>query len=328
VAFFDNFEYAVDRDAGTKFAPGGPFVAHGWNGGKDGATRTGAGGWLYTATSIPGVAEPFPGVGSSRALVVEAKVATDGFDVDGIDGGWRQTDFYLRYGETETGSLDTVPPDVWFQHWLYIADTVAQPSLMPPTSRWGKWIYPTRNGYPSTNLSWLFNFTGVLLDSEVNSGGSSEEVDIGQKSLAVTFNLTDTDANIYTDARAYALGSLGHSGSSATRRTGIGPNQWWLMRFHIDHTMSPGIVETWIRPRGGAWVKIVDTLTSATVQWLPTNTTEGHRGFVIPSTVNNWYQDPTQATTHGDWWIYLDDFAMARGVHSGGNGVGDLPSYP
>lgn len=91
---------------------------------------------------------------------------------------------------------------------------------MPPTSRWGKWIYPTRNGYPSTDLS------------------------------------------------------------------------------------------------------------SASVQWLPSNTTEGHRGFVIPSTVNNWYQDPAQATTHGDWWIYLDDFAMARGVHSGGQGVDDLPRYP
>jgi hypothetical protein len=108
----------------------------------------------------------------------------------------------------------------------------------------------------------------------------------------------------------------------------MGPNQWWLLRFHVDHTVSPGIVETWIRPRNGVWIKIMDTPTSATARWEPANTRDGHRGFVMPSTVNNWYQNIAEATTQGDWWVYLDDFAMARGVHSGGRGIDDLPAYP
>ena len=47
----------------------------------------------------------------------------------------------------------------------------------------------------------------------------------------------------------------------------------------------------------------------------------------MPTTMSNWYQNPAGQTTHGDWWVYLDDLAIARGVHAGGSGIDDLPSY-
>jgi hypothetical protein len=88
------------------------------------------------------------------------------------------------------------------------------------------------------------------------------------------------------------------------------------------------VVEVWIRPRDGEWIKTIDTLTSAVVEWNPVNTTDGHRGLRFPTTMSNWYQEPEMQTTHGDWWVYIDDFAIARGVHAGGGGEADLPQYP
>jgi len=68
--------------------------------------------------------------------------------------------------------------------------------------------------------------------------------------------------------------------------------------------------------------------TSAVVEWTPVNTTDGHRGLRWPTTMSNWYQEGNQQTTHGDWWIYIDDFAIAAGEHAGGQGEADLPQYP
>ncbi len=286
----------------------------------------GAGGLLYTATSIPGFTGSFPGLNSTRVLAVEAKAGTGASCIS--PGGWCQTDFYLEYGDTNAGSFDTVPTDVWFQHWIYVADAVPQRSLFPPTGRLGKWIYPTRNSYPSSNLEWLLNLSGVMIDDETVMGGSGNELDIGMTSLAVQLNLTDTDGNIFTDGRAYALGTLGYAGTAPGRLTPMTANQWWLMRIHIDHSVTPGVVEMWIRPRTGAFVKTIDTAATTHVQWNPVNRTQGHRGFRFPTTMNNYYQNPSAQTTHGDWWIYIDDFAIARGVHAGGRGVDDLPSYP
>ena len=326
VMFFDDFEYDVGRDSADKFVPGSAFVNAGWSWGKDAVLNgTGAGGWLYTATSAPGSSEPFPGVGSSRALVVESGAGTY---AGVIEGTWRQTDFYLQYGNTETSGLDTIPSDVWFQHWLYIADASPQVSLFPPTPRLGKWIYPTRNGYPSQDLEWLFSMTGVGVDSEVAYLGSSNMVDIGQKSLGFHFNLTDTDNNIFTDpAFADATASLGSCGDDPNRLSPLSPSQWWLLRIHIDHSGPEGVVQVWARPRDGAWIRLADTTTSDTVVWNPTSA-DGHRGFRFPTTMSNWYQEGNQQTTHGDWWIYVDDFAIARGVNAGGNGETDLPVYP
>ncbi len=324
--FLDRFEYDVARDAGGKFDPGSAFRNAGWSWGKDAVMNgPGSGGWLSTATSIPGFTGTFPGLGSQHVLLVESGAGTY---AGVVSGTWRQTDFYLQYGDPASGPLDTIPADVWFQHWLYIADASSQPSLFPPTPRLGKWIYPTRNGYPSSDLEWLFNLTGAMIDDETLTMGSGAQLDIGHKSLASHLNLTDTDDNIFTDGRPDARGSLGYAGTAAGRLTPMTANQWWLLRLHVDHTVSPGVVEMWVRPRNGAWVKTIDTGASTRVQWTPRNRTDGHRGFRFPTTINNWYQDPSQATTHGDWWIYIDDFAIARGVHSGGGGIADLPSYP
>ncbi len=326
VLFFDDFEYDVGRETADKFVAGSAFVDAGWSYGKDAVLNgPGAGGWLYTVTSAPGTDEAFPGVDSARALVVESGAGTY---AGVIEGNWRQTDFYLQYGDTEAGPLDTIPSDVWFQHWLYIADASPQVSLFPPTPRLGKWIYPTRNGFPSNDLEWLFSMNGIVIDSETESGGSAAGVDIGQKSLGLAFNLTDSDDNIYTaPAFAYAQTTLGSSGTDPNRLTPLSANQWWLVRVHIDHSSANGVVEVSARPRGGDWIELTDTETSATVEWTPSNT-EGHRGFRFPTTMSNWFQEGNQQTTHGDWWIYIDDFAIARGVNAGGNGVDDLPSYP
>lgn len=328
VLFFDDFEYDVTRDQSGKFEPGSAFLTAGWSWGKDAVLNgTGASGWLYTATTIPGFAGSMPGVESARALVVESGAGTFAPTLS-PDTQWRQTDFYLQYGDVMSGSLDTIPSDVWFQHWIYIADDPAQPSLFPPTARLGKWIYPTRYLYPSQDLEWLFSGVGVTLDSEHAMFGSSNQIDIGVKSLSFALNLTDSDGNIFTDpAFADATSTLGNSGADPNYLTPISANQWWLLRLHIDHSSTPGVVEAWIRPHGGEWIKIMDTTTSATVVWTPASA-EGHRGFRFPTTMNNWYQEGNTATTHGDWWIYIDDFAIAAGVNAGGQGDADLPFYP
>jgi hypothetical protein len=326
VLFFDDFEYAVAREEGGKFEPSGPFVSHGWSWGKDAVVNgPGAGGWIYTAPAVPGASEPLPGVGSSQVLVLEAKAATF---ANCMEGGWCQTDFYLQYGDTDAGPLDTIPADVWIQHWMYIADTAEQPSLFPPTPRTGKWFYPTRNGYPSNDLEWLFSLSGLMIDSEVQSMGSSAQHDMGDKNLSFHLNLTDPDGQIFVDGRPDAASSLGTCGDDAARMTPLSPNQWWLLRVHIDHTVNPGVVETYARAQGGDWIRLMDTPTSPAVDWQPENTADGHRGMRWPTTENNWYQEPTLATTHGDWWIYIDDFALAAGEHAGGGGAADLPSYP
>lgn len=326
VLFFDGFDYEVTRDADDKFGAEGRFGAHGWAWGKDAVLNgTGAGGWLYTTGEVSGSTEPLPGVDSTHVLCIESGAGTY---AGVIEGEWRQTDFYLQYGDTEAGPLDTIPPDVWIQHWMYIADTPAQPSLFPPTSRLGKWFYPTRNSFPSTDLEWLFAQTGVMIDSEVQELGSSAQLDIGYTSLAEHLALTDTDGTIYTDGRPDAASSLGHAGSNSDHLTPITANAWWLLRVHIDHSVVPGVVEVSIRQQGGDWIDIIDTETSAVVEWTPVNTTDGHRGLRWPTTMSNWYQEGNQQTTHGDWWIYIDDFAIAAGAHAGGAGAADLPQYP
>ncbi|MFO0634053.1 MAG: hypothetical protein U0168_14500 [Nannocystaceae bacterium] len=324
VLFFDDFEYEVGHDDPGKFEPGAPFVNAGWSWGKDAVEGgTGAGGWLYTADAIPGYDGALPGLGSSRVLCVQSGA---GSYAGVIDGGWRQTDFYLQYGDPQAGSLDTIPPDVWFQQWIYIADSAEQPSLIPPTARAGKWIYPTRNAYPSTDLEWLMSISGVLIDSETQSMGSSAEIDVGKKSLAAYFGLTDTDNDLYLDDRPDATGSLGHCGAGDEHLEVMDANRWWLLRMHVDHTAEVGVVEVSVRPYGGTWIDLIDTASSAVVQWNPVSH-EGHRGLRFPTTINNWYQNPDEMTTEGDWWIYVDDFAIAAGVNAGGNGADDLPQY-
>jgi len=323
VLFFDGFDYAVARDATGKFAADGPFVAHGWSGGKDAVLNgSGAGGWLYTSATVVGSNEALPGVDSTHALVVECGAGTFASVIEGV---WRQTDFYLQFGNPAEGSLDTIPADVWIQQWMFIADAGNQRSLFPPTQRLGKWFYPTRNGYPSTDLEWLFSLSGVVVDSEVVVGGASQEVHIDSTSVGVQIKVTDTDNDIYTDERPDGTTTLGSSGTDPDRLQPITAGQWFLLRVHVDHTTAPGLFETWIQPRGGDWIKIVDSASTA-VDWEPTSA-DGHRGMRFPTTMSNWYQEPELQTTHGDWWIYIDDFAMARGVNSGGAGVADLPSY-
>jgi len=282
---------------------------------------SGAGGWIYTATAVPGSTDPLPGVDSTHALVIECGAGTF---ANVIDGAWRQTDFYLQYGDPEAGSLDTIPADVWIQQWMFIADSGTQRSLFPPTQRLGKWFYPTRDGYPSGDLEWLASLSGVVVDSEGVVGGASAEVGIGYSSVGFNLNLHAADG-IYTDDRPDGRATLGSSGTDPNRLTPIGPGQWFLLRMHVDHSSSPGVAEAWIQPRGGEWIKVMDSA-SAVVSWQP-ESAEGHRGMRFPTTMSNWYQEPEQQTTHGDWWIYIDDFAMARGEHSGGNGIADLPSY-
>ncbi|HWB75551.1 MAG TPA: hypothetical protein VG755_11370 [Nannocystaceae bacterium] len=325
VLFFDGFDYDVARDMSDKFVPGSAFVEHGWSWGKDAVLdEEGAGGWLWTSTSIPGYEGALPGVDSTHVLCVESGAGTY---AGVIEGAWRQTDFYLQYGDVEQGPLDTIPADVWFQHWLYVADTEEQPSLFPPTNRLGKWIYPTRSGYPSQNLEWLFSLSGIMIDSETYELGSSAMIDIGTKSLGFDFALTDTDNSVYTDGRPDGAHALGHCGDDPDYLSTIDTNRWWLVRMHVDHTTAPAAAQVWIRPYGGEWIKLVDSLTSPVVEWTPVNTTEGHRGLRFPTTMSNWYQVPEMQTTHGDWWIYVDDFAIAAGEHAGGNGADDLPQY-
>lgn len=325
VLFFDGFDYDVPREAADKFGPDGRFGAHGWSWGKDAVNNgPGAGGWLWTTSEIPGYRGALPGVESSHVLCVESGAGTY---AGVIEGAWRQTDFYLQYGDPATGELDTIPPDVWIQHWMYIADSPEQPSLFPPTVRLGKWFYPTRNDYPGTDLEWLFTLTGVVVDSETQLLGSSAELDIGVRSVGTELALTDVEDTVYTDGRPDGATGLGHCGGDPDYLTPLDANRWWLLRVHIDHTVDPGVAQVWAQPQGGEWIKLMDSTTSPVVEWNPVNRVDGHRGLRFPTTMSNWFQAPEEQTTHGDWWIYVDDFAIAAGEHAGGNGADDLPQY-
>jgi hypothetical protein len=313
--FFDNFEYEVGRDASNAISI---FQQRGlWTGGKTQQSSTGAHGYLYTATSIPGYQGSFPGGASSRVLVMEA--------LPGSLGG--QTDFYLQYGNGENAAYDNaVPGDVWFQFWVYVNHYGSQSSHFNT----GKFIYPCNAAYPCHTHKWMMTLSGrssepywqslgtPTYDSPTN--GSAFMSNIANTLYPVDDPATPENESVSTIVNTGAdqgnEWKLGHT-NTAEHFTA---NRWTLVKIHLDTSTQSGRYEAWMRPMGGSWTKTAEWISGVTpgFTWtINASHVGGHRVFRMPSTIG----EANAAVTSYDVWIYLDDFAIA---HS----EAGLPSYP
>ena len=304
---YDPFEYVVERDkpgASAVFAKRGP-----WNGAKtyqDG--RTGARGYVYTTATIPGCTARFPGRKSKRVLCMEALPQK-------LRG---QTDFYLQYG-SQGGPLGQVPANVWFQFWIYINRSGRQVSDILG----GKFIYPSRDGvYPATNRNaqrgncyhWLFCL------------GSSSKEPFGVKGAKGQGFFTNRPPN--ADFKAASENptnrdKLGPNLGKAVDFT-LEPNRWYLVKIHIDASgksslvpAGQGVYQVWLRQKDQPWRKTTEWLGGKTLNFtwpLLPQAGDGNKTFRMPTTVGG---------VTGKWanyWVYLDDFAMATRE-------ADLPIY-
>lgn len=303
--FLDRFEYTANRTDSNKtslFQQQG-----GWSGFKDLTTSNGAAGYLYTAPSVPGYSGQFPGVNSSRVLVLESLAATL----------QRQTDFYLQYGNSESSNYTNhVPGNVWFQFWIYPNRYGNQQTAFHGRE---KFIYPCNGAYPCNSGKWLLELSSSSYEpfnaSSLPTGGAyllSRDNQVG----TVTYSLAEPwDANKLgqTDIDEY-----------------ISPNRWTLVKIHYDTTGQNGAFEAWIRPRGGNWVKVAEWIGGVTpnFSWtIPSEHQGGHRAFRIPTTMPG-----NNTTPLYDAWLYIDDFAVASSEDSlpvyNDGGAGTVPPAP
>jgi hypothetical protein len=284
--FFDNFEYNVGRsDSNARTT----FMSHGWTGVKTNQMGDTGNGYLYTATSIPGYSGSMPS--GSRVLVVEALPRQLAGNEEFI-----QTDFYLQLGR-EDGPRTAIPANVWFQFWIYQANTAQQPSRF---ARRNKWLYPCRSFYPCQNEGWLF---------QLGSGGfQPTDGPLANQYLG----LSDTHDIDYTLADEYPTNRFKLFQNRSTQQ--IIANQWTLVKLHMDTSGAQGRYEGWIKPRGGQWTKVAEWIAGQTpgLNWnIPAGERRGgHSILRMPTTVNEY-----------DSWTYMDDFAMATSEAA-------LPQYP
>lgn len=254
IVFGDDFEHVVGRSDTT--APQ-LFLQRGWTQVKTQQTASGAGGYFYTTTTVPGFTGTFPG-GGSRVLAIEMLPQTFG----------GQTDMYL--------GVNDIPGDVWFQYWIYIT----------PQSTFGcreKWFYVSGDGqYPSHSHKWML-MTGACAYT------SEQTMPIGFPSVGqFLFALRNADgvSTIFNgQGDPNARGNFGQSNPTPIRHS-----RWVLVKHHIRTTSTTGNQwETWIREVGGAWLKVADWTGGVTpnVIWdIPAAYVGGHRTLRFPTTVD------------------------------------------
>lgn len=312
--FFDNFEYEVGRDA---LDAADRFMQLGrWDWVKtEQSNEPGANGHLYTVNSIPGYASRFPGLVSQRVLAIEARP----------DLGNGQTDFYLQFG-SGTRSIGHIPPNHWFQFWVYSPDVDGQSSLYTNA----KFIYPNRaEYYPATlNNGGFIYILGLNKRSKaprhIAPCGLDRDVGCATAFLhsgwnrsqgltnRISFEEEDFGANLADDVHVL-------------------PNQWTLVKIHIDISGTdsraiPGqaVFEMWIRRFGSStWIKTTEYIGGVTdvgggaIDFTPAYT-DGFRMLRIPTTFGS--ASPLPANWLASW-TYLDDFAIATAETA-------LPQYP
>lgn len=296
--FFDDFEYAVGR---SDVAAESLFQQYGrWNGAKtEQSNQSGANGYLYTATSIPGYSGALPGGASTRVLVMEARPASQGF----------QTDFYLEYGNGESSAYNNaVPGNVWFQFWIYVNHYGSQLSYFDE----GKFIYACNAAYPCHSHKWMLSLGTQSTEPFWSSLGTPST---GSAFLNNGVNTTYENVSVVTNTNA----DPGNEWKLGQYNTGerITANRWTLVKIHLDTSTQSGRYEAWMRPLGGSWTKVVEWIDGVTpgFTWrVSANHVGGHRTFRMPSTIGR------ASGTSYDAWIYMDDFAMARSE-------GGLPTY-
>lgn len=296
--FYDSFEYGVKREGDSLDA----FQAHGWNGGKainlHGEGQSRGGGYIYTVEKIPGYSGTFPGKNSSRVLVLEARPSILN----------RQTDFYLHYGKGKDNSL---PGNLWLQFWVYINsydDPEDKNDQESHFARNGKFIYPTKDKYPTHSGNWLLGM----------SANSKEPLhdDLGKWPESFYLHLADYENIKYRRRNGKDNWKIGPT--NLDERFSV--NQWVLVKLHIDTSSNSGRFEQWLKPMGANWTKVAEYIDGVTpnFRWkIPAHEVGGHRAFRMPTT-HNPCRDRQKSC---DWWIYIDDFSIA-------NSEDALPVYP
>ena len=290
VVFSDRFEYAVGR---TDPNAAQLFVQNGWSHAKTQQNSSGAHGYLYTVSSIPGYNGPFPGINSSRVLAIEARPESLG----------GQTDFYLGLGNGSSAAYNNyIPGDVWFQFWVYSQNSGDQMSTYGTRE---KFLYVCNTDYPCHSHLWMI-MSGPLTYNPARPyplGDPSEGQFLWALRNAAGVSQIDNSLGDQ-DARS----NIGSPNSQEWMR----PNRWTLVKMHFNTTSTSGNSwEVWLRPYGGGWTKVSEWIGGQTpgFTWnIPSEYVGGHRVLRMPTTVDH------------DYWMYMDDFTMATTES-------DLPVY-
>ena len=208
-----DFEYDVARDDRNAVKT---FQKQGWAWAKIEQEGRGAG-YIYTATRIPGCTGAFPGKASRRVLAIEAKPGT--FQC--------QTDFYLQYGSAEA-PIGHIPPNHWFQFWVYINHYGEQKSLISH----GKFIYPNRaTSYPATlrNQGYVYliplrKISHVPLSVDPHPGSVG-----GPDSFFYTvWNNSHGGVDNHIEDNNWKFGA------NLSKEIHFPSNRWTLVRIHVD----------------------------------------------------------------------------------------------
>lgn len=282
--FLDNFNYIAAKDDVNVRSV---FLANGWSGIK---TRQEAGrgnGYLYTVDAIPGYTGAFPA--GPRALCIESLPGTLG----------NQTDFYLQLGN-ENSDVDTLPGNMWMQFWVYVNDFGEQQSRLDGGN---KLLYVCNGTYPCHTGKWLMSFgaDGYLPDYQglgIPSNGAL---------LTNIIQIQDGQGEVvnsnFTFENRWKLGQ--------TNKTQyLRPNQWTLVKIHVDTSKPRGDYEVWMKPMGGQWTKVVECLSGITpgFDWqINPAFIGGHRVLRMPTTVGS----GNPAAPRWDSWVYQQDFCIA-----------------
>lgn len=228
-----------------------------------------------------------------------------------------QTDFYLQYGE-EAGPIGQIPPDHWFQFWIYAGTSGGRQGLYTGS----KLIYPTRTLYPASdsNAGYVYilgfeteSYAPWELDACPPTPRESGCPSFFVRSFWSTAGgFTSTVPGDESDLRA-----------NLTDDIHVLQNQWTLVRVHVDISgtdprATPGqaVYEVWIRRQGDpTWTKTTEYIGGVTdlgngpVNLTPSYT-DGFRMIRMPTTMDAY-----------DSWTYMDDFVLAENE-------ADLPMYP
>lgn len=309
--FFDRFEYEVKRDVvNTRPA----FITDGkWTYAKAINTGRNAAGYLYTADRIPGYTGRFPGRDSKRVLVIEA-----------LPGKFRtQTSLHLQYGDAK-GPPNQIPGDVWFQFWIYLNyyDDPQDKEDQLSGITGGKFLYPSIDGsYPAQPL-WLFTFNH---HSYVFPKGETEprEIDAESYQQILIQTVSSGREGPYAEIKKgpeYNRWKLGQTNLEER----IIANRWTLVKLHFDTSTTSAKYEAWLRPLGGKTVKVAEWIDGVTpdFSWkIPADKVGGHKVLCMPTTHGAHESWGDRAKYNKDFWLYLDDFAMATSEDA-------LPTYP
>jgi len=292
-------------------------------------------GWIYTVDAIPGDPNPIPGAVRRRALCIENYSTTLG----------TQDEIRISYGSQAT---DTIPPDVWFQFWIYFpADPVWTSTFGNP-----KFIYPNKDSaiggtasYATDRLDWLVHL-GI---------GSKVPSFVRENELGARYFKPFSEDSGSAMALYYPWTTVGHTNTGdenfnfkmthVNPNTGLMPGRWHLVLLHFDTSVtaeSAGthVAEGYMRPYGDLNWKMMYRWQNGqdyqpviagygrggTFTWNLRGSQRpdrqyGHRSISWPTTLVQ-----TDASG-GNMRFYISDFAMAAGVNSGGNGIDDLPVY-